>query len=189
MKVIRLEKFQSKARNSSIPKNSVTSEINLRKTDWDVLMMHDRFTGKLDLKSKFVINDPKSVKRLLEAKMILPDGKLTPVAKRNCTKLAKRIYKRRLADSSTSKMLKAKKMQQAADKRIVKLTTSDRAILNKYDRKSGNLLKYDPATGQLDEGSRKILREPIAIQRLIDRGMILLSCKIMPLLLSYSFPD
>jgi exopolysaccharide/PEP-CTERM locus tyrosine autokinase len=50
---------------------------------------------------------------------------------------------------------------------------SDWVLLMNYDRKTGNLLRYDPETGQLDEGSRKILQDPTTVQRLIDNKMIL----------------
>jgi hypothetical protein len=42
-----------------------------------------------------------------------------------------------------------------------------------YDRKTGNLLKYDPETGQLAEDSKIILQDPATVQRLIDNHMIL----------------
>jgi Mrp family chromosome partitioning ATPase len=42
-----------------------------------------------------------------------------------------------------------------------------------YDRRTGNLLKYDPETGQLDDESRNILQDPATVQRLIDNQMIL----------------
>jgi protein-tyrosine kinase len=43
----------------------------------------------------------------------------------------------------------------------------------KYDRKTGNLLKYDPESGLLDEDSKNILQDPATVQRLIDNHMIL----------------
>jgi exopolysaccharide/PEP-CTERM locus tyrosine autokinase len=42
-----------------------------------------------------------------------------------------------------------------------------------HDRQTGNLLKYDPQTGQLDENSRSILQDSATVQRLIDNQMIL----------------
>jgi hypothetical protein len=53
------------------------------------------------------------------------------------------------------------------------LSASDWALLVNYDRRTGNLLKYDPETGQLDGDSRNILQDPATVQRLIDNQMIL----------------
>jgi|GEM_PF-1220389 len=59
------------------------------------------------------------------------------------------------------------------DRFFTKLEESDWAALMDYDRDTGNLIKYDPETGKLDDRSRAILRDPEAIQRLIDNKMIL----------------
>ena len=52
------------------------------------------------------------------------------------------------------------------------LSESDRAILVKYDRNTGNLIKYDSETGQPDNHSKAILKDPDLIQRLIDKNMV-----------------
>ena len=49
MKTLESETFHSKKSNNK------NSPVMLRKTDWQALMKHDRHTGKLDLKSKKVI--------------------------------------------------------------------------------------------------------------------------------------
>jgi exopolysaccharide/PEP-CTERM locus tyrosine autokinase len=53
------------------------------------------------------------------------------------------------------------------------LRHEDWAALEQFDRNTGNILKYDKETGQLDQVSRKILRETNILKRLIDNGMIL----------------
>ena len=145
----------------------------LRKTDWQALMKHDRSTGRLDLKNKTIIKDPQSVKRLMDANMILADGKLTPEAKKRCDLLIKQLFKSERFGSESTKRLHDVKRQQQPDKKTTGLTASDWAVLYKYDRKSGNLLKYDPQTGQLDKSSRAILRNPSIIKRLIDHNMVI----------------
>ena len=76
MKNIESKTIHSKRRNHK------NSPVILRKTDWRALMKHDRSTGRLDLKNKTIIKDPQSVKRLMDANMILADGTLTPEAKK-----------------------------------------------------------------------------------------------------------
>ncbi len=165
MKILRAEKVQ--------PRKRTKAPTNLRRTDWDVLMQHDRFSGKLDLKSKELIKDPGSVKRLLEAEMIYPDGNLTPEAREKCAGLARKLQTPAAAGSVPPVLPGGEIAQQPAGKQTVKLTASDWAVLVKYDRKTGNLLKYDPKTNELDNTSRAILKDPSIIQRLIDNNMIL----------------
>jgi uncharacterized protein involved in exopolysaccharide biosynthesis len=136
-------------------------------------MKHDRSTGRLDLKNKTIIKDPQSVKRLMAANMIFADGKLTPEAKKRCDLLIKQLFKSERFGSESSKQLHDVKRRQQGDKKTTSLTASDWAVLYKYDRKSGNLLKYDPQTGQLDESSRAILRNPSTLQRLIDHKLVI----------------
>jgi hypothetical protein len=88
MKILRAEKFKPRKRSESTQTKSATTP---RRTDWDVLMQHDRVSGKLNLKSKEFIKDPGSVKRLLEAEMIDPDGKLTPAARKKCAELGRKL--------------------------------------------------------------------------------------------------
>jgi protein-tyrosine kinase len=53
------------------------------------------------------------------------------------------------------------------------LRNEDWTVLEQFDRNTGNILKYDPDTGQLDHASRKIVRETKILNRLIENGMIL----------------
>jgi exopolysaccharide/PEP-CTERM locus tyrosine autokinase len=68
------------------------------------------------------------------------------------------------------------KQQQAVDKipgRFENVTQADWNLLMNYDQRTGNLLKYDPETGELDDESRKLLQDPATVQRLVDSRMIL----------------
>jgi protein-tyrosine kinase len=47
------------------------------------------------------------------------------------------------------------------------------AVLEQFDRNTGNILKYDQQTGQLDQASRKIIKETDILKRLIENGMVL----------------
>ena len=53
------------------------------------------------------------------------------------------------------------------------LRPEDYDALMRFDKTTGNILKYDKETGQLDQFSRKIIRETKIIHRLIENGMIL----------------
>jgi protein-tyrosine kinase len=53
------------------------------------------------------------------------------------------------------------------------LRPEDWTALMQFDRNTGNVLKYDQETGQLDQFSRRIIRETKSIHRLIENGMIL----------------
>jgi protein-tyrosine kinase len=46
-------------------------------------------------------------------------------------------------------------------------------VLEQFDRNTGNILKYDQQTGQLDQASRKIIKETNILKRLIEKGMVL----------------
>jgi len=138
-----------------------------------VLMQHDRHTGKLDMKSKEVIRDPASVKRLLEAEMISPTGKLTPQAHKKCAALAGKLKIDAALRSAGPVPAGGRKPAAAPVKKVEKVSATHWAMLMKYDRKTGNLLRIDPKTGRLDRASRLILKDPTTIQRLIDENLIL----------------
>jgi hypothetical protein len=135
-------------------------------------MQHDRVSGKLNLKSKEFIKDPGSVKRLLEAEMIDPDGKLTPAARKKCAELGRKLQTPQTDGCVPPALPGAEIAQHIKARQAAKLTASDWAVLVKYDRETGNLLKYDRKTGELDETSRAILKDPTIIQRLIDNNMM-----------------
>ena len=59
----------------------------LKKEDWYALLQYNRNTGKLDLHSTKISENPAIRQRLLANKMILSDGTLTTSAKERCDKL------------------------------------------------------------------------------------------------------
>lgn len=136
-------------------------------------MQHDRLTGKLNMKSKEVIRDPGSVKRLLEAAMIYPDGKLTPEARKKCAALSGKLQNHRTLSSADSKRPGGDKPAALPGKKPGQVSVAHWAVLMKYDRKTGNLLRIDPKTGRLDKISRLILKNPSIIQHLIEKNLIL----------------
>jgi len=169
MKIIRLEKFPPEI-NRKTPRKPSN---HLRRNDWEALMQHDRLTGKLDLKSKEVFRDPGSVKRLLEAEMIDPHGKLTPEAREKCTLLTEKLQNFGSPGSTAPKPAGADRRVAPPGKKIMNVIPAHWAVLMQYDRKTGNLLKIDPQTGRLDKNSRLLLKNPSVIQRLVDKNLIL----------------
>jgi hypothetical protein len=176
MKIIELENFKSQKgiKISHHPtKRAGTPSTQLRKTDWQALLQHDRVTGKLDLKSKAVLRDPGSVKRLLEGKMIDPYGKLTAAGKKKYAAIIGKLQNLQSNSAASVALARPGKNCKSSENKDDQLTASDWAVLMKYDRKTGNLLTYDPKTERLDNGSLAILKNPSIIQRLMDNGMVL----------------
>ena len=169
MKIIRVGKFPPKI-NRKAPKKPPT---HLRRIDWEALMQHDRLTGKLDLRSKEVIRDPGSVKRLLEAEMIDPHGKLTPGAREKCAVLAEKLQNLGSQGAAAPKPSGDDRPVGLPVKKVGNVIPAHWAVLMKYDRKTGNLLKIDPQTGRLNKTSRLILKNPSMVQRLVDKNLIL----------------
>jgi hypothetical protein len=170
MKILRAEKFKPRKRSKG---QNTKSETTLRKTDWEVLVQTDRSTGKLNLRSTAALKDPGSVKRLLEAGMIDPNGNLTAKGRKKCDGLIQNLIKPQSENAKVTELHKAEQSGAPQDKQIDKLTASDWAVLMKYDRNTGNLLTYDPVTNEMNQTSRAILKDPAIIQRLIDNNMIL----------------
>ena len=148
------------------------STMSLRKTDWEILMKHDPSSDELDIRSKEVIRDPASVKRLLEAEMIDPFGKLTSRAREKCKALAQKLDNSLLALSPNPPRHDEGAAPLPARQKIGKITPFVWDVLMKYDRQTGNLLRVDPETGLLDDCSRAILKKPSLIQLLIDKKLI-----------------
>ena len=163
-----LEKFTKEAGPSKSDK--------IKDSDYDVLMQFDASTGKIDIHNPEVLKDARGVKRLMTYRLINDDGTLTPAG------LAK--YEEMTAQSKTGPatdptaiaadrpIARPKKQRAKVIPGFEKASQSDWALLMNYDRKTGNLLKYDPETGQLNEDSRNILQDPATVQRLIDNQMI-----------------
>jgi len=165
-----LEKF-SKERGATVSDRITDS-------DYAALMEFDEATGKIDLQGPKIAKDPGVLKRLKTYRLINDDGTLTPAGRakyEEMTRKTKQDVACAGADAKTAAVQTIEKETQdkLISRKFVKATRADWALLMNYDRQSGNLLKYDPETGQLDEVSKKILEDPATVQRLIDNQMIL----------------
>ncbi|MBW2481683.1 MAG: polysaccharide biosynthesis tyrosine autokinase [Deltaproteobacteria bacterium] len=144
----------------------------LKDSDYDLLLRFDENTGRLETDDPSATGHSGSFKRLMTYRLIDSNGRLTPIGRAKHREL-RRAYE----DRKREKPLIDGRPQQPPPQvervsKTDKLSASEWAILMKYDRKSGNLLTYDPAAGRLDRNSSAILKDPTIIQRLIDTGMI-----------------
>jgi exopolysaccharide/PEP-CTERM locus tyrosine autokinase len=147
----------------------------IKNSDYDVLMQFDKSTGRIDMTSPAVLKDARGIKRLMTYRLINDDGTLTPAGRAKYEAMAEKMGKD-VPDgqpSAPEPISKHKKAEQKIPRGFEKVTQADWALLMNYDQKTGNLLKYDPETGQLDEESRTLLQDPATVQRLIDNQMIL----------------
>jgi exopolysaccharide/PEP-CTERM locus tyrosine autokinase len=163
-----LEKF-SKERGAAVSDRITDS-------DYAALMEFDEATGKIDLQHPKVAKDPGVLKRLKTYRLINEDGTLTPAGRAKYEEMARK--EKPDAAGAGAKAAEKQAFEKEAPVELVspkfaQVTRADWALLMNYDRQSGNLLKYDPQTGQLDEDSKKILEDPATVQRLIDNQMIL----------------
>jgi hypothetical protein len=153
----------------------IAASDRIRHSDYEALMQFDDATGKIDIEDPRIARDPRAFKRLKTFRLINDDGTLTPAGRTKYEELKQKHRDSGLAKPAISGQEKEQTLT-AMETPVQKpsgLSASDWALLVKYDRRTGNLLKYDPETGQLDEESRNILQDPATVQRLIDNQMIL----------------
>jgi exopolysaccharide/PEP-CTERM locus tyrosine autokinase len=165
-----LEKF-SKERGAAVS-NRITD------SDYEALMQFDDATGRIDIENPKIAKDPGVLKRLKTYRLINEDGTLTPAGRVKYEEMARKAKKKDAGGAAGARAAEKQAFEKEANaelisRKFVKTTHEDWALLMTYDRKSGNLLKYDSETAQLDEDSKKILQDPATIQRLIDNQMIL----------------
>ena len=154
-----LEKF---TRESGTAKSE-----KIKDSDYEVLLQFDESTGKIPVSDSQTLTDAKGIKRLMTYRLINENGTLTPAGKTKYEEI-----KRKHGQPEPAEPLAAHQAEKlAADQEGI--GQADWALLMDYDRQTGNLLKYDVATGQLDEASHNILQDPATVQRLIDNQMIL----------------
>jgi protein-tyrosine kinase len=149
----------------------------LRNSDYELLLQFDENTGRLETDDASAIANSDRLKRLMTYRLIDASGRMTPAGQAKYEEL-RRAYKDRKPERTVASSRLKQQVPRATQ--VDKLSTSDWAILMKYDRKSGNLLTYDPETDRLDRNSRAILKEPALIQRLIDADMILPGGRLTP---------
>jgi capsular exopolysaccharide synthesis family protein len=141
-------------------------------------MKFDESTGKIDIDNPQFLKDAKGIKRLMTYRLINDDGTLTPAGRAKYEEMARKSKMDTDASDDAALINEKSIVQQKEQKKKVSpgfanSRQSDWNLIMNYDRKTGNLLKYDPETGQLDEDSKIILQDPVTVQRLIDNHMIL----------------
>jgi protein-tyrosine kinase len=136
----------------------------VKDSDYEALMQFDEATGRIDMTDPKIAKDPRVLDRLKTYRLVNDDGTLTPAGR---AKYDEMLHKSK--DNSVA----AGALKEAFPPGFERARPSDWDLLMNYDRQTGNLLKYDPRTGQLDANSRSILKDPATVQRLIDNQMIL----------------
>ncbi len=160
-----LEKFSKESGAPGLDK--------IRSSDYEVLMQFDKSTGRIDMHSPAVLKDAGGIKRLMTYRLINDNGTLTPAGKAKYEEMKRKHGHREPPKAEMPTRTKAPTLSEASTGLPEGVSQSDWALIMNYDRKTGNLLKYDPETGQMDEDSRNILQDPDTVQRLIDNQMIL----------------
>jgi protein-tyrosine kinase len=156
-----LEKYRKERTASGSPGR-------IQSSDWALLLKYNRTSGRLDIQKADAVNNSDALKRLAFYRLIQKNGALTPAGLAKCAELENRT-------KSSAEGIRHRKPGMDPERTAVldKLRDADWVVMMQYDRQTGNILKYDPETGQLDERSRAILKNPDIIQRLIDSNMIL----------------
>jgi exopolysaccharide/PEP-CTERM locus tyrosine autokinase len=165
-----LEKF---SKEGGAPKSD-----KIRNADYEVLRQFDESTGKIDIDDPEYLKDAEGIKRLMTYRLINDDGTLTLAGRAKYEEMARKSKTNTDASADAASInekpvFKHKEQKVKVSSGFINTRQSDWALLMNYDRKTGNLLKYDPETGQLAEDSKIILQDPATVQRLIDNHMIL----------------
>ena len=163
-----LEKF-SKERGD-------TASDRIKDSDYEALMQFDEATGKIDIRNPKIATDSIAFKRLMTYRLINDDGTLTPAGRakyEEMTRKSKQNAATTAAKTVEKPVFEKKTQKEQVSLKFEKTRQSDWTLLMNYDRQTGNLLKYDSETGQLDDESRNILQDPAIVQRLIDNQMIM----------------
>ena len=160
-----LEKF-SKERGAPVADR-------VKDSDYEALMQFDEATGKIDIADPAIAKDPRVLKRLKTYRLINDDGTLTPAGRAKYEEMLRKSKDNAVAGAAQAAGKPIFDQKGTIPPGFEKARQSDWALLMNYERQTGNLLKYDPQTGQLDENSRRILQDPATVQRLIDNQMIL----------------
>ena len=145
----------------------------IKQSDYQALMNFDETTGKIKIDSPGGTGDQKSLQRLMTYRLIRSNGTLTPAGRAKYAEIKSRHPDRKPNESKMPRPGRQQAPSGAPTLESPGLTASDWAVLMKYDRKTGNLLKHDPDTGHLNHSAAEVLKSPDTIQRLIDANMIL----------------
>jgi exopolysaccharide/PEP-CTERM locus tyrosine autokinase len=164
-----MEKFAKEGGKAKTGSNAI------RKSYYHALMQFDETTGKIKVDGPETGGVSTRFKSLVTYGLVRADGSLTPAGKAKYREMKSPPEKRKPSGPAGSLGGRVKKevRPKTPVKNIARLTASDLAILLKYDRNTGNLLKYDPRTERLDRDSIALLRNPAVIQRFIDNNFIM----------------
>jgi exopolysaccharide/PEP-CTERM locus tyrosine autokinase len=150
-----------------------TKPNSIRQSDYEILMKFDYTTGKVKVDSAPGSLDQRRLKRLMTYRLVREDGTLTPAGRAKYEEIKRRHQDLVPSNSETAPPVEGQTPPDLPAAESPGLTASDWAVLINYDRKTGNLLKYESGTGNLDQSSTAILKDPGTIQRLIDANMML----------------
>ena len=145
----------------------------IKNSDYEALMQFDDATGKIDIRNPKIARDSIAFKRLMTYRLINDDGTLTPAGRAKYEEMARKTKKNVVTESARRTEQPILRNKEKTLRKFEKATQADWALLMKYDRQTGNLLKYNSDTGELDDESRNILQDPATVQRLIDNQMIM----------------
>jgi protein-tyrosine kinase len=144
-----------------------------KNSDYEALMKFDEATGRIDVADPKIAKDPRILKRLKTFRLINDNGTLTPAGRAKYEEMLRKSKQKAAAAGSATVEKPIFDQKETIPSGFERARQSDWALLMNYDRQTGNLLKYDPQTGQLDENSRSILQDSATVQRLIDNQLIL----------------
>ena len=145
----------------------------VKEADYEALMQFDEATGRIDVADPRIAKDSRVLKRLKTYRLINENGSLTPAGRAKYEEMLRKSKENAAAGESLAVEKPIFDHKETVPPGFEKARQSDWILLMNYDRQSGNLLKHDPQTGQLDENSRRILQDSATVQRLIDHQMIL----------------
>ena len=138
--------------------------------DLDALLSYNRHTGKMNIVSRSVVQDPTSITRLIAHGMILPSGKVTKQGIRKCEEVMNDL---RLAMAGHETRPPAAEGEGAAAEPIeAQDQSSDLEALQVSDAETGRLLKNDPETDAVDESAPGTAHKKGLVQSLVARGLI-----------------
>jgi exopolysaccharide/PEP-CTERM locus tyrosine autokinase len=150
-----------------------TRSDKIRNSDYEVLIQFDESTGKIDMAHPEVLKDARGVKRLMTYRLINDDGTLTPAGKAKYEEIKSKHIEPESTKPTESLLTEEPAPSEKPAAGGEGISHADWDLLMNYDRQTGNLLKYDSKTGELDDNSKAILQDPATVQRLIDNQLIL----------------
>jgi len=145
----------------------------VKDSDYEILMQFDEATGRINFVDSNAAKDFRVIKRLKTFRLINDDGTLTAAGRAKYEEMLRQSKEQAAAIAAQTIEKFIFDQKETVPPGFEKAPQKDWALVMNYDRQTGNLLKYDPETGELDENSRSLLQNSATMQRLIDNQMIL----------------